>query len=41
MKVTCHGAAGDEVTGSAYHLQTAEASVLIDFGRGENHWKNC
>jgi metallo-beta-lactamase family protein len=31
MKITLHGAAG-EVTGSAYHLQTADASVLIDFG---------
>jgi metallo-beta-lactamase family protein len=32
MKVTLYGAAGDEVTGSAYHLQTAEANVLVDFG---------
>lgn len=31
MKVTLHGAAG-EVTGSAYHVETSEASVLIDFG---------
>jgi metallo-beta-lactamase family protein len=31
MKITLHGAAG-EVTGSAYHVQTNEASVLVDFG---------
>src|SRR5580765_4008995 len=31
MKITLHGAAG-EVTGSAYHLQTEQASVLVDFG---------
>jgi metallo-beta-lactamase family protein len=31
MKITLHGAAG-EVTGSAYHVQTSEASILIDFG---------
>jgi len=31
MKVTLYGAAG-EVTGSAYHVQTSRASVLVDFG---------
>ena len=31
MRITLHGAAGD-VTGSAYHVQTAAASVLVDFG---------
>ncbi len=31
MKITLHGAAG-EVTGSAYHIQTGRASVLLDFG---------
>jgi metallo-beta-lactamase family protein len=31
MKLTLHGAAG-YVTGSAYHLQTQTANVLIDFG---------
>jgi metallo-beta-lactamase family protein len=31
MNVTLHGAAG-EVTGSAYHVQTRRASVLVDFG---------
>jgi metallo-beta-lactamase family protein len=31
IKLTFHGAAGT-VTGSAYHLQTSRASVLIDFG---------
>ena len=31
IKLTFHGAAGC-VTGSAYHLQTSRASVLIDFG---------
>jgi metallo-beta-lactamase family protein len=32
MKVTFYGAAGDTVTGSAYHLQTNDANVLVDFG---------
>jgi metallo-beta-lactamase family protein len=32
MKVTLHGAAGGEVTGSAYLIQTKAASVLLDFG---------
>src|SRR5262245_38957122 len=32
MKITVHGAAGGEVTGSAYLVQTAGASVLVDFG---------
>jgi metallo-beta-lactamase family protein len=31
IKLTFHGAAGT-VTGSAYHLQTSRANVLIDFG---------
>jgi metallo-beta-lactamase family protein len=31
MQITLHGAAG-EVTGSAYHLQTSDANVLVDFG---------
>lgn len=31
MNITFHGAAG-EVTGSAYHLTTPEAGVLVDFG---------
>ena len=31
MKITLYGAAG-EVTGSAYHLQTNRASLLVDFG---------
>src|SRR5436190_19425660 len=32
MKVTFLGAAGGEVTGSAYLLETANAAVLIDCG---------
>src|SRR5262245_18283451 len=32
MKITIHGAGGGEVTGSAYHLQTKEANVLVDLG---------
>lgn len=32
MRVTLHGAAGGEVTGSAYHVQTDAASLLVDFG---------
>lgn len=31
MKITFYGAAG-EVTGSAYHVQTEQASLLVDFG---------
>jgi metallo-beta-lactamase family protein len=31
MTITLYGAAG-EVTGSAYHLATSEASLLVDFG---------
>lgn len=31
MQVSLYGAA-DEVTGSSYHVQTAKASVLVDFG---------
>jgi metallo-beta-lactamase family protein len=32
MKITLHGAAGGEVTGSAYLVQTKEANVLVDLG---------
>src|SRR5262245_15431996 len=32
MKIVVHGAAGGEVTGSAYLLQTQAASVLVDCG---------
>jgi metallo-beta-lactamase family protein len=32
MKITPHGAAGGEVTGSAYLVQTARARVLVDCG---------
>ncbi len=32
MKITLLGAAGGEVTGSAYLLQTAAATVMIDCG---------
>ena len=32
MKITMYGAAGGEVTGSAYHVQTKQASVLVDCG---------
>ena len=32
MKITLHGAAGGLVTGSAYHIETSQASVLLDFG---------
>ncbi len=32
MKLTFLGAASGEVTGSAYHLRTAEAEVMVDFG---------
>ena len=31
MKITLFGAAGS-VTGSAYYVQTKDASILIDFG---------
>lgn len=31
IRITFYGAAGD-VTGSAYHIQTDEANVLLDFG---------
>jgi metallo-beta-lactamase family protein len=43
MRITLHGAAGGEVTGSAYLLQTDRANVLIDCGmfqgarKVENH----
>ncbi len=38
IKLTFYGAAGT-VTGSAYHLQTSRANVLVDFGmfQGFNH----
>lgn len=32
MKITLHGAAGGEVTGSCYQLQTRDSNVLIDCG---------
>lgn len=32
MKITVHGAGGGEVTGSAYHVQTRDANVLVDLG---------
>lgn len=32
MRVTLHGAAGGEVTGSAYLIETQQARVLLDFG---------
>jgi len=32
MKITVAGAAGGEVTGSAYYVQTKQASVLVDCG---------
>jgi metallo-beta-lactamase family protein len=32
MKITTVGAAGGEVTGSAYYVQTKQASVLVDCG---------
>ena len=32
MKITCLGAAGGEVTGSAYLVETASANVLVDCG---------
>src|SRR6516165_1342535 len=32
MKITIVGAAGGEVTGSAYYVQTSQASVLVDCG---------
>ncbi len=32
MKITLHGAAGGEVTGSAYLVETTQARLLIDFG---------
>ena len=32
MKFTIVGAAGGEVTGSAYYVQTKSASVLVDCG---------
>lgn len=31
IRITFHGAAGD-VTGSAYHIQTNQANLLLDFG---------
>jgi metallo-beta-lactamase family protein len=32
MKITLHGAAGGEVTGSAYLVETDQSRVLVDFG---------
>ena len=37
MKIVLYGAAGGEVTGSAYHIQTDRASVLLDFGMFQGH----
>ena len=37
MKIILYGAAGGEVTGSAYHVQTDRASVLLDFGMFQGH----
>ncbi len=39
MKIVLYGAAGGEVTGSAYHIQTDRASVLLDFGMFQGHRK--
>jgi metallo-beta-lactamase family protein len=38
MKVTLYGAAGN-VTGSAYHVQSMSASVLVDFGMFQGEQK--
>jgi len=42
MKITFHGAAGGEVTGSAYLVQTRDANVLVDLGlfQGANKVEN-
>ena len=32
MKITLLGAAGGEVTGSAYYVRTAQAGILVDCG---------
>lgn len=32
MKIRVHGAAGGEVTGSAYQIQTAKSNILVDAG---------
>lgn len=32
MKIKIHGAAGGEVTGSAYHIQTAKSNIIVDAG---------
>ncbi len=32
MKIRIHGAAGGEVTGSAYHIQTDKSDILVDAG---------
>ena len=32
MKITLHGAAGGQVTGSAYQIRTDRAHLLVDFG---------
>ena len=41
MKIVLYGAAGGEVTGSAYHLQTDRASVLVDFGLFQGHHRKA
>jgi metallo-beta-lactamase family protein len=42
MNITLHGAAGGEVTGSAYYVQTESANVLVDCGmfQGSNRIEN-
>jgi metallo-beta-lactamase family protein len=32
MRITVHGAGGGEVTGSAYHVETRDANILVDLG---------
>ena len=32
MKITIVGAAGGEVTGSAYYVQTEQSALLVDCG---------
>jgi metallo-beta-lactamase family protein len=42
MRITPHGAAGGEVTGSAYFVETGAANVLVDYGlfQGRNKIEN-
>jgi metallo-beta-lactamase family protein len=41
MKITLLGAAGGEVTGSAYLVQTEAANLMVDCGlfRGSQSWR--